>query len=320
MSSGFTVYKSSDASAPTLSGTAGDLVNVLDKCLVSGYGSQSPAGWTKPFTGVNKAAFKLGAGTGFYMRIQDDGPGAGGAKEARIVGYESMTTVDAGTNPFPTVAQAANGQFIRKSATADATVRKWWVFADARTVYMLVETGDISLSYFLWAFGDFYSLVPGDLYNCMLIARSTENSAIAQNADIVARQVNPPASFLGHYIARGYSGLTGAIAVYKLGPAEGDTSGSQVMGNQTSMPFPNPTDGKVYIGRLMIMDATTQPTQHRRGWYRGFWQICHAIAVTPSNLTFSGTDDLAGRTFFTLAKSEGGGIYCFETSTTLDTN
>ena len=39
------IYSSSDAGAPVLRGnTPGDLINLLEKCLVTGYGSKAGAG------------------------------------------------------------------------------------------------------------------------------------------------------------------------------------------------------------------------------------------------------------------------------------
>src|SRR5262245_26448894 len=131
-----TVYRSTDSSAPTLSGTAGDLVNVLDKCLVAGYGSKTAAGWSKPFTGTNAAVFRMGGGNQFYLDVNDNGPGAGTGQEARVRGYETMTAVATGTGPFPTVAQLAAGIIVRKSAALSGTTRAWVMVADDRSFYL----------------------------------------------------------------------------------------------------------------------------------------------------------------------------------------
>ena len=71
-----TVYLSTDASAPTLDGNVGSLITVLDAVLVNGYGAKAAAGWTKAFSGTNKAAYRNSpsTGTGLFWRIQDDGP------------------------------------------------------------------------------------------------------------------------------------------------------------------------------------------------------------------------------------------------------
>lgn len=70
-----TKYMSSDSGAPIMNGTQGSLVNVLDAILVNGYGSKSPAGWTKPFSGTSKAVYRNSplTGTGTYYRVYDNG-------------------------------------------------------------------------------------------------------------------------------------------------------------------------------------------------------------------------------------------------------
>ncbi len=55
-----TVYRSTDASAPQLSGTAGSLAAILDGCLVTGYGSKPAAGWTTAFTSGDLRSYRQG--------------------------------------------------------------------------------------------------------------------------------------------------------------------------------------------------------------------------------------------------------------------
>lgn len=316
----FTIYRSTDTSAPTLSGTAGDLVNVLDKCLVAGYGTKAAAGWTKDFIGVNKATFRPASGTRLYLRVQDDAPGLGGSKEARVVGYETMSAVDTGVNPFPTVAQAANGQFVRKSTTADAVARSWIVAADGRTFYMFIDTGDTPGQYYAWMFGDIYSLIPGDLFNCQLVARSVENAATATNDQLDL--VNAAAVVLGgtcnHYQARAYTQQGTAINMGQLGDASVDAAGATRL-NIAGHSFPN-VDATIIISRLWTTNPTTAPIDHKHGWKRGLWQVCHIHTAIPIGLVFEGSGDLVGRTFQVICKGVNNAIYCIETSNTLDTN
>ena len=65
------VYQSTDTSAPVLTGVAGSLIALLDAVLVAGYGTQTAAGWTKPFNGINKGVYKH-AGSNGYFRFVDD--------------------------------------------------------------------------------------------------------------------------------------------------------------------------------------------------------------------------------------------------------
>ena len=176
---GVTLYKSTDASAPSLTGQTGSLVALLDAILVNGYGSQTAAGWTIAYTGTSKRDYKQGSGSnGYYLDIDDSGPGAGSFREARLRGYEAMTALATGTNAFPTSAQATNGVACRKSTTADATARPWYCVADATCFYLFVDTGDFTNPSYSMAvhFGDFFSYKSGDTYNTILIGRNAENT------------------------------------------------------------------------------------------------------------------------------------------------
>jgi hypothetical protein len=309
------VYRSTDASAPVLTGSNGDLVALLDACLRTGYGTQPGAGWTKPFTAANKAVFKQGGGNGFYLNVQDGGPGAGGAKEARTWGYVVATAQDTGTGQFPTAAQLAAGIIVRKSASADATVRQWALVADDRTFYLFVQTGDSAGVYLAFAFGDLYSYLSGDGYRTLIVGRATENSAVVTNdtLDVLEGAGAAPGALTGHYFARGYTQLGGSVNFGKHG--DGNlAAGSNALNGV--MPFPNPTDGGIYISRVYIVDPTTTPVRSRRGYLRGFYHWVHPIAGVIDGDTFIGVpgSEYDGRSFLLFKTSGNSGVYCIETT------
>lgn len=290
------VYKSTDTSAPTLSGTAGDLVNLLDKCLVSGYGSQAAAGWTKPYVGTNKAAFQQGAGSsGFLLRVQDDGPGAGTTKEARVVGYEAMTGVDTGTNLFPTAAQMTNGLFCRKSAAADATTRVWMLVADETMFYLFVATGDTANQCMCLAFGDMVSFKSVDPYKCIIMARFTENSAAgsADGLSIITGTFGTAGS--GNYISRSYTGIGGSTQVGKH--TDSNKVGSIAnIGCGGSIPYPHPVDNGLLMSPVWVHESTTV----LRGYLKGLWAPLHNKPLTGTPVagdTFDGVGGLVGKSF-----------------------
>lgn len=96
------VYKSTDAGAPTIGRTAGALITLLDACLVNGYGSQSAAGWTKPFSGTNQAVFQQGAGsTGRYLYVND----SISVDYAALAGACVVTSMSVINDQFPTTAR-----------------------------------------------------------------------------------------------------------------------------------------------------------------------------------------------------------------------
>lgn len=201
-----TVYRNTDASAPVLTGTAGDLTNLLDKCLVSGYGAKAAAGWSKPFVGgAGQAVFRPGSGVQHYFNIDDGGSGLGGAKEAPIRGYETMTAFATGTGLFPTTAQSATSMIIRKSATADATARNWIVIADDRTAHVLVASGD-QAGYYYANFGELYSVSANpDNYRSIVQAGNQANNPQA-NQQGGCRYDNGNGSVAVRYAARSYTG------------------------------------------------------------------------------------------------------------------
>ncbi len=328
------VYRSTDASAPTLSGTAGDLVNLLDKCLVAGYGSQSAAGWTKPYTATNRAVFRQGGGNQFYLWVNDDAtthPVT--AKDATLRGWEVLGSIPSEivdgthTGPFPDLTQRSSTAPIamRKSATADATTRSWIVVADDRTVYVFIATGDVAGGrYCAFMFGDFYSLLSGDGYRTALIGRTTDASTYAAADDMLAVS-SAAGSFAGlasHYFARGYTGTGGSINCAKQTDTGLLSTGAPVTLGAGVMAYPNPTDGGIVISRVFIQEPTTGGVNSRRGWMRGFWAFGHAIANVVDGDTFTGTGDLAGRTFLVIKSSNGAnlGLYVIETSNTWDTS
>lgn len=318
----FEIYRNTDASAPVMDGTVSALIDVLDGCLVNGYGAKAAAGWTKPYTGTDLAAYLQGAGSGFYLRVNDAGPGAGGAKEARIIGYETMSDVNTGTGPFPTAAQMTNGLFVRKSVAADATARDWIVIADDRTLYVFIKSEvavGVAGFWLAFGFGDFYSVVNSDAYNCMIIGRITENSATTtvDKLDVLNSGGIITGNVTGNYVARAYTGTGGSLVVGKVGNYGLSASATQLNG---VMAYPNPSDGGMYISKVWIVDVTTAPANSVRGWLRGFWCFLHPIASVADADTVSGTGDFAGKTFLFIKTSGNSGVYMIETSNTLDTN
>jgi hypothetical protein len=56
-----------------------------------------------------QGVYRQPAGSRFYLQVDDSGPGAGAAREARCFGFEAMTAYNVGTGQFPTVSQSRGG-------------------------------------------------------------------------------------------------------------------------------------------------------------------------------------------------------------------
>jgi len=163
------VYYSDDSGAPVLSGTAGALLDVLKACLVNGYGSIDPLGWSEEFTGTNVSVFRAPQGRRYYLRIQDDGAVSTTYTEMKAVwiGYQSMTDIDTGTDAFG-LATYTQGSTISKSDELSTTTRPWILVGDEYCFHLFTyPDADNPTSGAGYFFGDAVAY-GGHLYSTLL--------------------------------------------------------------------------------------------------------------------------------------------------------
>lgn len=350
------VYRSTDASAPVLTGAAGSLVALLDACLVNGYGALAAAGWTKALTAANKAGYKqnlTGANnaSGMYLYVDDTAPGAGGAREARVCGFETMSAITpTGTGQFPTAAQSAIGTgqlVIRKSLTADATARAWTLVANGQTIYLFIETGDQptpNVGALTFVFGDFKSYKSGDQYAVGIIARNIENSGAATNEPFsmmggqASNTWGPSAKYFGHFVARHWTGLGGSIQFGKsfdygkfgqnifmgwqtdtqtaFGGTVQMTSGRNTVGTNAQFPAPNGPDGAIWLSPVYNFHNWSF-----RGYWPGMWAVLHDKPLAHNDVITIASGNLNGKTllcqqFYAYISGNETGQIMIETSDT----
>jgi len=312
------VFRSTDASAPALTHANGSLITVLDAILVNGYGSKASLGWSKAFSGTNKAVYQQGAGSsGFQLRVDDSGANV---YEALVRGAESYSDVDTiSAGGFPTVAQYANGLFWNK-ATTTAGTRKWVCWGDTKRFYFMPEVTEPVTDYGknCHFFGDIYSFRAGDSYNCMLIGRTVTNTAAYSDPFPEITSTAFAGVNIGHYLARAYTGVGTAIQVNKF--VDGRvTSGTMGLGSPDSsiLQYPDPVTGALQLSRVFIAEVTPHSL---RGYLPGIWCLCHNVASmggATNGLTFNGSDGLAGKSFElrkTITGSNGVSAFAIETS------
>ena len=167
-------FDSSQAGAPQLDGSIGSLIAVLDACLVNGFGSELKlSDWEKAYSDTDKAAYRSTNvnATGCYLSVDDTT-----TRTCAVTGYESMTDVDTGINPFVGV----NYLWI-KADTAVAT-SPWFLFGDSKFFVLGIawETSNTTGYYLNW-FGDINSYKENDSYNCMLSAYIRASPPTAPN-------------------------------------------------------------------------------------------------------------------------------------------
>jgi len=290
-----TVYRSTDTSAPTMSGTIGSMITVLDACLITGYGSQPAAGWTKPYSGTNLAVYRMAAtaspATGMYLRVDDTA-----AQVARIRGFAAMSDVNTGTNPFPIDAQVSGGLSMRKSITAAATARPWVLIADDRGFYLFVQGnqtvfGLTDSSDTAMFFGDIISNESPDGNECVLIGSTS--SAVTGNVQTFGTVATTYSSAVGHYVAKQFTGLGGSWPVSKIRRAPSGSSSSTVVGAAVATAYPDPITGGINMFAIELIEASTI----FRGLMPGFYEPYGGTNVGVIWDTFNGSGTLAGQTF-----------------------
>lgn len=331
----FTIFIAGVDGAPQLYGTAGSLLDVLDWCLITG------SGWIKPIPNTSSflaqpntmsyACYQQPTGSGRVLFLNDGGPQSQALfREAWATGWESIVSLSAsvtnsvgyGVNPFPTSSQMTNMAppfmhvNIRKSTTFSAVARPWVLAADSRSFYLFVKTGDQN-SYFGFGFGDFYSFKSSsyDLYNCMIIGRSIENSnAIANEAfDLLSTMA---AGTSGFFLDRSYNPSTLSVTASKHGDS---TKGSATQMNGL-LPYPNRADTSIYSSPIWVVESGAPQIYTIRGQLRGLYQPLHYSTSFADGNTYSGSSDYNAHNFYVVMPTPNNGAFLIETSDTLMTN
>lgn len=309
----FRVYRSIDLGAPVITGTSGSLIAALNAILVNGYGSTLSAGWSSSYTTVNTSGscFRAPSGSGMYLSVED--VGSGSVRNARVMGIETPTTYNTGSAQFPSSSLPTPYYICRKSTTADLTPRPWVCFADAYTVYLLIQTGDNVGCYSggLW-FGDFYtsSIIP-NLYNSFLIASEMTDTTTAVNANFDTLQ-NISQTANGQVLARSWTGTSGSVKFGKIGNLACAPT-TQIF--SSTIMYPNPVDNSLWMTPIYIADSP-----HTVGRMRGLYHSAATYTQVADGEQFSGSGDYAGRTFMFVVPGISNTVFVFETSNTLDTN
>lgn len=261
-----TIFRSTDAGAPILTGTAGSFAALMDAVLVSGYGvgaeAKAPLGWVRAFSAGHKRAYRnslASGGTGFYWRIDDSN-----AMYVLNSGFHSMTGVDAGVDEF-----AAGGNGWSKSVTANTTPRDWVVIGNDRSIYIFVRNGGGGLRYTGYFVGD---------YTCL-------NKAYAFNFGITNTKVAAPAagimrsSLLSASNAYGVFGaarsFNGAVVGADMQPRTSLITNQADLGGAGAAPYPYPTTGAMLVSRVMLNSAG-----YLFGLLPGMWAPEHAGVLT----------------------------------------
>jgi hypothetical protein len=178
-----TVYRSDDAGAPqfTVGAKPSELIDVLKKCLVTGYGSKAGAGWSVAFEDApnqqivfrNSTSQASGSFVKFWAKAADDAVRG-------VVNFQSAPYL-VSINPDWAAVNAAGW---RCQTGSGYYVKNWVVIATAASFYIYTygeatrNTVNQSTSHYISLFcGDIHSLIPNDATRFITMMYPSEGDA-----------------------------------------------------------------------------------------------------------------------------------------------
>jgi len=226
----------------------------------------TPTGWTKAFSGTNKAVYHSTTSiTGYYLRIDDSGAYSTGQP---VRGYESMTDIDTGSDEFPKTSQQATFNW-RRSQDASGN-RQWVLVADDKFFYLFVKNNNSANNFSPMTFGDFSSFDELDDSACLLTAAniSTPTNIYFKPFSEGAAQLTPTYSSSYKYVAREYGASAGAIGAY--------AACMSIVGSSISIDGNILTDSACISGGWLIARSgficDVGASKRLRGMFPGFYQ------------------------------------------------
>ena len=355
--------------APTISGTAGALISVLDALLINGFGSKSatsvtvaggiatltfaggasaavaqsvilvagvtggmtdlngeqkvlsantttvtfataladgtatgaitfkiaPLGWTKVYSGTNKAVYKPSdvAASSALLRVDDTG-----TTSACVRMYESMTDIDTGTNPAPTDAKVSGGLYWWKSDAASAATRRYTIYGDSRNVYVGVAPYTTNI-HTTFAFGDLDSYKSGDAY-CGFICGAAAAVGSYPLGNLLLQDTGADETL---QIMRSHTGLGAAVASSRRAVCGSAGAGS---GDDPRMgTFPAPSNNGLFLSR-MVAGQQSFDTYGPHGLIPGIFYVPQSGTgggVFPRGTIVDGTGEYAGKKIYAVPQT-----------------
>lgn len=180
-----TVFRWDDAGAPQLvEGKPSEIIDILTKCLVDGYGDKLPLGWTRPFYDATNqaAAFRnnvAAGGSGGFVKFYSDNNSDANNATMRLTSAASMVGMNTLFN------QGNIHSFTAVAGSGSNKMDKWAVIGTSTAFYMFISRNNQPIkninSYNPTFFaGDFFSVLPNDA------GRFIAFSTLDTNGDVIS--------------------------------------------------------------------------------------------------------------------------------------
>lgn len=218
---------------------------------------KAPAGWVKSYAGTSTAAYiSSDSSSGkLPLRVDDSDPCF-----TRVRGYESLSDIDNGTGPWPTLTQSSTGLTWLKSDSEDVSSREWTLIADDRFFYLAVRAFSTQGCSLVW-FGDINAFNATDSYSVMIKGHPSPSPSSAADGNIL--YVNGDQT--GKYLSRGYHSVGSAVSCGLIGNIL-----QTVAGYSGGFPFPNPVGAGLLNQSLIVSENNAA-----RGLLPGMYQVLH---------------------------------------------
>lgn len=194
----------SSPGAPTLNGVNGALCNVLDWALVQN-------GWSIEYTATNRRIYRAGTGLRHRIFVAHDSAVSGNVNSATVRGCENATAANESNliDPFPTVAQVANGpsSWLITDANVPTTARNYIIVVGTTFFIMFIKLGASTPQYWdMNFFGEMPKNFAADTWNTVITVRN--NTTIANSTGWIGGAVTSSRVFASSlmYFARSIDG------------------------------------------------------------------------------------------------------------------
>jgi hypothetical protein len=248
---------------------------------------RAPAGFSKAFSGTNKAAYRADSiqSTRSFLRV-DDTPNY----SAACIGFTDIpdqAAFNAGTgqDPFP----ATSNYGLSRSNYTTATANSWVLFSDGSTFYIHNNVGNTAY-YAMGGFGDIISLKSGDNFKCMLAKSVSSTGGTNANAGGDSSLMSASQS-ISMVMPKSYTQFGSAVVVRT------SARWTTVYG-QSSLLYPDLVSNSLLLSTITVQESTAIIRGLLPGLYAPFNNFAnnnhHKVVV--ENIT-----ELPGRTLMLLA-------------------
>lgn len=212
------------------------------------------AGWTKEFSGTNKAVYRQPSfeSTRAYLRVDDTA-----TQTCTVFGYSTMGDLDTGTGRFPSATSRATGLQWHKSTSNDATAREWRLVADDSGFYLSIRHyASYSGVSFCYYFGDMVPASSTDSSKCLITGFDSTNVNVLTSSDTFSSSSATTSSNM--YCSQSYAGIGGDVKLAKSSPLLAPSTLTVYPSGQlaSSPAYPNPVDGGLYLSPFNLNELS----------------------------------------------------------------